>query len=67
MSSKDRVALCGIRLELKPFQALGIFSMLQIEVDTGSGGIFADEIGYEKVRYLIFWKLVANIIRRFNV
>ncbi len=67
MSSKDRVALCGIRLGLRSFQALGIFSMLQIKVDTGSRGIFADKMGYGKVRYLIFWKFVTNIIRRFNV
>ncbi len=67
ISSKDRVAFCGMRLGLKPFQALKIFSMLQIEVDTGSEGILADEIGYGKVRYLIFWKFVTSIIRQFNV
>ncbi len=67
MSSKDRVAFCVIRLELRPFQALRIFLMLQIEVDIGNEGILADKIGYGKVRYLIFWEFVANIIRRFNV
>ena len=34
MISNDRIALCGIRSGLRPFQALEIFSMLQIEVDT---------------------------------
>lgn len=51
MNSKDRVVLCEIRLGLRPFQALGIFLMLQIEVNIGSGGILADEMGYGKVRY----------------
>ncbi len=67
MSSKDRVTFCGIRSGLRLFQALGIFSMLQIEVNTANEGILADEMGYRKIRYLIFWKFVANIIRRFNV
>ena len=67
MTSNDRIALRGIRSGLRPFQALGIFSMLQIEVDTRSGGILADEMGYGKVRYLDFKKCVANAIRHFNV
>ena len=67
MTSNDRIALRGIRSGLRPFQALGIFSMLQIEVDTQSGGILADEMGYGKVRYLDFKKCVANTIRHFNV
>lgn len=54
MSSKDRVALCEFRSSLRPFQYLQIFSILQIEVDTGGKGIFADKIEYGKVRYLIF-------------
>lgn len=54
MSSKDCVALYGIRSGLRLFQALGIFSMLEIKVDIGSGGIFADEMRYKKVRYQIF-------------
>ena len=41
--------------------------MLQVELDIYSKGIFADKIKYEKVRYLIFLKFVANIIRFFNV
>ena len=67
MTFNDRIALCGIRSGLRPFQALEIFSMLQIEVDTQSGGILADEIGYRKVRYLDFKNCVANAIRHFNV
>ena len=67
MTSNDQIALRGIRSGLRPFQALGIFSMLQIEVDTQSGGILADEMGYGKVRYLDFKKCVANTIRHFNV
>lgn len=67
MTSNDRIALRGIRSWLRPFQALGIFSMLQIKMDTQSGGILAEEMGYEKVRYLDFKKCVANIIRHFNV
>lgn len=54
MSSKDYVALHGIRSGLRLFQALGIFSMLEIEVDIGNGGIFADKMRYKKVRYRIF-------------
>ncbi len=52
---KDWISLDGIRSVLRLFQALGIFSMLQIQVDTvTSGGILSDKIGYRKVRYLIF-------------
>lgn len=54
MNSEDRMALCGIKSGLRPFHTLEIFSMLQIEIITGSGDIFADKIGYRKVRYLIF-------------
>ncbi len=67
ISSKDRVVLHGIRSGLRPFQALEIFLMLQIEVDTSSGGILVDELGYGKVRYLIFGEFIVNIIRHFNV
>lgn len=48
ISSKDQVALCGIRLELRPFQALGIFSMLHIEMDTSSRGILANKWDMKK-------------------
>lgn len=54
MTSKDRMALCGIKSGLRPFQPLEIFWMLQIKVDTSSGSILLDEKEYEKVRYLIF-------------
>lgn len=54
ISSRDWMALDGIRLGLRPFQALGIFLMLQIKVDTGSKGIIVDKIRYRKERYLIF-------------
>lgn len=52
---------------MRPFQALKNFSMLQIKVNTRSGGILADKMEYRKVRYLIFLKFVINIIRHFNV
>ena len=67
ITSKDRIALRDIKLRLRLFQTLAIFSMLQIEVDTQSRGLLADEIEYGKVRYLIFEKCVVNLIRRFNV
>ncbi len=50
ISSKDQVDLCEIRSRLRPFQALGIFLILQIEVDTSSGSILVDKMGYEKIR-----------------
>lgn len=67
MTSKDCMALCGIKSGLRPFQALGVFSMVQIELHTQSEGILADEMGYGKVRYLIFKKCVPKGIRRSNV
>lgn len=67
MSSKNWMAHCGIKLRLRPFKALRISLILQIEVDTDNGDILADEMGYRKVRYQIFWELVANIISRYNV
>lgn len=41
--------------------------MLQIKVETGSGGILVVKMGYRKLRYIIFWECVVNIIRYFNV
>lgn len=67
MSSKNRVAFCKIKLGLSPFQALGIFLIRQIKVDIRSRGILVDNIEYGKVKYLISWKFVINIIKRFNV
>lgn len=67
MSSKDQIALHRIRLGLKSFETLKIFLMLQIEVDIGIGGILANEIGYRKIRYQIFWEFVAKLIRHFNI
>ncbi len=67
INSKDRVVLHRIRLGLRLFQALGIFLMLQIKVNTSNGNILVDEMGYRKVRYRIFWEFVANITRYFNV
>lgn len=67
MSFKVPVALCEIRLGLRPFHALEIFRMLQIEVDTSSEGIFTDKMRYRNVRYPIFKEFVAIIIRCLNV
>ena len=67
MISNNLIALCGIRSELRPFQALEILFILQIEINMQSEGILADEIGYGKVRYLVFKKCVANAIQHFNV
>lgn len=61
------MTLCEIRSGLKLFLAFGIFLILQIEVDTSSRGILADEMEYEKVRYLVFWEFIANMIRCFNI
>lgn len=41
--------------------------MLQIEVVTQSGGILIDKIEYRIIRYLVFKKCIANIIRYFNI
>lgn len=54
MSSKNRIAVYEINSGLRPFKTLRIFLILQIEVDTHSGGIFTDEIEYGKIRYPIF-------------
>ena len=67
MTSNDWVALYGIRSGLRPFQTLGICFMLQIEMDTQSGGILADKMRYGNGRYLVFKKCIANAIRYFNV
>lgn len=67
MSFKDQIAFCKIKLELSPFQALGIFLILQIEINMCSKNIFANKIEYKKVKYLIFCKFVANIIKNSNV
>lgn len=48
MTAKDRVFLRGIKTGLKLFQALGVFSILQIETQTRNGGIFADKMRYGK-------------------
>lgn len=63
MTAKDRVPLRGIKSGLRPFQALGVFSMLQIETQTRSGGILADEMGYGKVSCLGFSQCMANIFQ----
>lgn len=67
MISNNSIAFYSIRLGFRPFQALEIFFMLQIKVNTQSGGIVADKMGYKKIRYLIFKKCVANAIRHCNV
>lgn len=61
------MAFREIKLGLRPFQALEIFLILQIEVDIGSKDIFEDKMKYEKIKYLIFWELITNIIRCFNI
>lgn len=54
MTSKNGIVFSGIRLGLKPFQALKIFAMLQIEVDTSSRDMFVDKMRYNKIKCLIF-------------
>lgn len=66
MNFKNLVALCGIKLGLNQFQALEIFLMLQIKVDIYSGNIFVDKIENKNVKYLIFQKFIANIIKCLN-
>lgn len=67
MIFNNQIVFCSIKSELKPFQPLEIFSILQIEVDTQSGSILTNEMEYGKVRYLVFKKCVANAIKPFNV
>lgn len=69
MTSNNRITLDNIRSGLRLFQALEIFFILQIKVDIENKGIMilVDEIGYRKVRYLVFKKCVLNAIRQFNV
>lgn len=54
MSFRDRVTFCEIKLSLKSFQTLKIFLILSINVDRYSKSILANEIGYKKIKYLIF-------------
>lgn len=44
MSSKYWLVICEIKLGLKPFYAVGIYSMLQITVNIYNGNKFADKI-----------------------
>lgn len=67
ITSNNQIAFHGIRSLLKLFQALKHFFILQTEENTQSRGILADEIKYEKVRYLVFKKCVINVIKHFNV
>ncbi len=54
MSLSDRVPIRGLKYSLQPFQALGVYCMFAVEVTTMSGGILADDMGLEKVKYLLF-------------
>ena len=67
ITSKNPIAFCGLKSGLRPFQALEIFSMLKIKVDMQGEGILADKMEYKKIRYLIFKKYIADLIKRFNV
>lgn len=55
MSIDDRIKLRGVSLGLKPFQALGILSMFDIEAVTNIGGILGDEMGFRKVLILLLF------------
>lgn len=54
MSSKEWLSFRRIKFGLRPFQTLGIFLIPQIEVYIRSKGILVNEMGYGKIRYLIF-------------
>lgn len=41
------------QMQLEPFQGLDVYCMFAVEVTTMSGGILADDMGLEKVRYLL--------------
>lgn len=55
MSINDKIKLYGLSVRLKPFQALGILSMFDIEAVTNSGGILADEMDFGKVLILLLF------------
>lgn len=38
-----------------------------MKINIYSKNIFKDKIKYEKIRYLIFLKFIANIIKYFNI
>lgn len=63
ITAKNQVFLRGIKTGLGPFQALGVISILQIEMQTRNGGIFADKMGYGKVSCLSLSQCMANIFQ----
>lgn len=54
MLLSNQVSICGLKCDLQPFQALGVYYIFVIEVITISKGILANDIGLGKVKYLLF-------------
>ncbi len=54
MSLSDRVLICSLNYGLRPFQTLEVYYMFVVEVITMSEEILADDMGLEKVKYLLF-------------
>lgn len=66
MSINDKIKLYGLSVRFKPFQALDILSMFDIEAVTNSGGILADEMGFGKVLILLLFSYLLIHHRQSN-
>lgn len=55
MIFSDELPICNLKCNLRPFQALGVYYIFSIEVTILSKGILVDNIGLNKVRYLIWY------------
>lgn len=54
ISLSDWVPICGLKYSLQLFQTLKVYCMFAVEVTMMSGEILADDMGLEKVKYLLF-------------
>lgn len=66
ITSKNQMAFCDIKLQLRLFQALKIFFILQIKLNMQNKGILINKIKYKKIRYLVFKIYIINVTKRFN-
>lgn len=58
---KDWVAFCKIKTELKPFEIIKIFLILQIKANTYNERIFVNKICQKNIRYSIFLEFISKI------
>ncbi len=54
MSLSDWVLIHSLKCGLQPFQAFEVYYMFAVEVTMINEGILADDMGLEKVKYLLF-------------